>query len=170
MQVNQLNDLAEDEARQEFSKCCSANRWIEVMVNGRPYSGLEDLVKSALDQWAQMEDADILQAFDGHPKIGDLDSLKQKYYNTHAIAADEQSGVQSASDQTIEQLAHYNALYESKFGFIFIVCATGKSVQQMLEMIRQRLNNDRKTEMVIAANEQAKIIAIRINKLIEENV
>ncbi len=109
--------------------------------------------------------SDYMQAFDGHPKIGDPESLKEKYRGTHAMATDEQSAVKLATDQVLAELAQYNARYEKKFGYIFIVCATGKSAAEMLALIRSRIKNAPAEELNHAAREQAKITAVRISKL-----
>ena len=108
-----------------------------------------------------------MQAFQGHPKIGDVGSLKAKYANTKELAAGEQSGMTVATDDVISTLAKGNLDYENKFGFIFIVCATGKSAQEMSELLQARLTNERTTELVNAAEEQRKIFQIRLNQLLE---
>ncbi|MEQ8802229.1 MAG: 2-oxo-4-hydroxy-4-carboxy-5-ureidoimidazoline decarboxylase, partial [Haliea sp.] len=112
-------------------------------------------------------EADLLEAFEGHPKIGDVNSLKAKYSSTKALAAGEQSSVDEAGDAIIEALARGNSEYEEKFGFIFIVCATGKSAREMSGLLQARLPNDRATELANAAGEQRKIFQIRLSKLLE---
>ncbi len=93
-----------------------------------------------------MQSADILQAFEAHPKIGDVSSLREKYRNTKAIAGHEQSGANNADEQTLQSLAQGNSDYENKFGYIFIVCATGKSAAEMLDILNARLPNNTETE------------------------
>ena len=111
---------------------------------------------------------DYMEAFDGHPKIGDPDSLRSKYQNTHSLARSEQASVAQATDDTIEQLAIFNKKYEQKFGYIFIVCATGKSAMEMLSLVKQRLHNTPEKELVIAADEQEKIMLLRISGLFHQ--
>jgi 2-oxo-4-hydroxy-4-carboxy-5-ureidoimidazoline decarboxylase len=115
--------------------------------------------------WHSLSEADWKEAFARHPKIGDIESLAEKFQSTAALASKEQSGVIGASVTTLNALAEGNAAYESKFGYIFIVCATGKSAEEMLAMLNERLNNDPDAEIHIAAQEQAKITRLRLEKL-----
>ena len=110
---------------------------------------------------------DWKEAFSHHPKIGDLESLKKKFSSTAGWASDEQSGVNTASQQIIEALADGNKKYEEKFGYIFIVCAAGKSAEEMLAIFKSRLQNSPEVEIEIAADEQNKITKLRIEKLLE---
>ena len=105
-------------------------------------------------------------AFEAHPKIGDIKSLKAKYASTEALASGEQAGARVAPEAVLQRLKDGNDAYLHKFGFIFIVCATGKSAEQMLELLEQRLPNSREQELRIAAEEQAKITHIRLDKLL----
>lgn len=116
----------------------------------------------------QQQESDLLEALDGHPQIGNVATLKEKYRNTQDSAAHEQSGANEADDEVLEALAKSNQEYLDKFGFIFIVFATGKSAQQMLDLLLARLPNDRGTELVNAATEQNKITRLRLNKLFEQ--
>ena len=166
MTLEQLNRLSQFESQTLFEQCCTASRWVELMVQSAPYASIEQLKACAEAHWETMVTDDYLQAFDGHPKIGDPASLKAKYAATHATASDEQSSVNHASDETINELAHYNELYEQKFGFIFIVCATGKSADEMLDLVKARIHNPADEEILIAAGEQLKILLIRIDKQI----
>ncbi len=167
MSLDALNNLSTSEAEIAFTQCCSANRWVEQMVAAMPFNSIDTVQLAAIRIWETMNETDFLEAFDGHPKIGDPDSLKKKYQTTHSLATSEQSSVEHASDDVLGELARYNRDYENKFGFIFIVCATGKSAPQMLEFIHSRIQNDREQEILIAAAEQAKITAIRIDKLFD---
>jgi 2-oxo-4-hydroxy-4-carboxy-5-ureidoimidazoline decarboxylase len=108
-----------------------------------------------------------LEAFEQHPKIGDINSLKKQYANTVAWASNEQAGVDAASDEVLQALAKGNDDYERKFGYIFIVCATGKSAGEMLELLQSRLTNDPESEIKIGAEEQNKITKLRLEKLFE---
>lgn len=137
------------------------------MLESRPFSDAQALFDYANRHWQNLTEEDYLQAFEGHPKIGNVDSLRAKYANTKKLAAGEQTQVNSASDDVLQQLAQGNTDYESKFGFIFIVCATGKSAQEMLDLLLQRIKNDRGAELLNAAEEQRKIFQLRLQKLIE---
>ncbi|MBX2823636.1 MAG: 2-oxo-4-hydroxy-4-carboxy-5-ureidoimidazoline decarboxylase [Gammaproteobacteria bacterium] len=165
MQIEAFNELPVAEASTLMRDCCAAPRWVSQVVAGRPYAQVDDLLDTAADIWSQMDEPDFLAAFDAHPKIGDPASLKKKYASTHALASNEQSAVQHATDVVINSLATENERYLQKFGFIFIVCATGKSAAEMLDLVRLRMPNERSEELLNAASEQGAITAIRINKL-----
>ncbi|OZG70136.1 OHCU decarboxylase [Hahella sp. CCB-MM4] len=166
MGLETVNQQSMEEARHTFMQCCTSSAWVERMAASRPYMGAESLFKIADRHWAELGESDFLEAFEGHPKIGDVNSLRAKYANTKALAGAEQSGVNVATDETLKALADGNTAYEEKFGFIFIVCATGKSAEEMLELLNQRLPNDRDTELRNAAEEQRKITRIRLEKLV----
>lgn len=166
MQLGEFNDLTDADAETLLQQCCNASRWVQMMSDARPYTSIDQLLNEATARWNRMESPDWLEAFDGHPKIGDPGSLKKKYQATHGLASSEQSAVQSASDETLDALAAANASYADKFGFIFIICATGKSAQEMLQSISKRLGNQRQQELEIAAAEQLKITHIRLSNLI----
>jgi len=136
------------------------------MTAGRPYANERQLRNAANVIWQDLQEKDYLQAFDGHPKIGDVSSLKDKYANTKELAAGEQANVNVATDTVLQTLAQGNSDYEEKFGFIFIVCATGKSAIEMSDLLQARLPNDRESELRNACEEQRKIFQIRIGKLL----
>ena len=163
--LERLNSLPTELARLDLQRCNGASAWVERMLANRPFHTMEDLVTTAEREWEALGEADWLEAFSHHPKIGDVESLRKKFASTAQWAAGEQSSVQQADEETIRQLAAGNAAYEQKFGFIFIICATGKSAAVMLGALQQRLENDRGTELRIAAGEQAKITALRLKKL-----
>ena len=166
MTLEELNALDATSAAEAFATCCTSDSWIAGMVEARPFLDVESAQQAALDVWARCEEADFIQAFEGHPKIGDVSSLRKKYANTKGLASNEQSGVNVATEDTLQALANGNNEYDEKNGFIFIVYATGKSAAEMLEILNARLPNDRATELKNAAVEQSKITALRINKLI----
>ncbi len=132
-----------------------------------PADDLVELLEDAEEQWFLCSEADWKEAFAHHPKIGDVESLKKKFASTAQWASGEQSGVNNASAQTMEALAEGNKKYEEKFGYIFIVCATGKSAEEMLAILQNRLQNNPEVEIEIAADEQNKITKLRIEKLLE---
>jgi 2-oxo-4-hydroxy-4-carboxy-5-ureidoimidazoline decarboxylase len=164
--LSELNILSIADAKMAFSNCCTSQAWNDAMVAARPFISLEQCHEIALSVWSGLGEQDFLQAFAGHPKIGDVTSLREKYAHTKKLASGEQSSVDDASEEVIQNLSNGNAEYEEKNGFIFIVCATGKSAAEMLALLNQRLPNEREVELKNAAAEQAKITAIRINKLI----
>lgn len=126
-----------------------------------------ELLEDVEEQWWKCNEDDWKEAFAHHPKIGDIESMKKKFASTAEWASGEQSGVQTASDKTLMALAEGNRQYEEKFGYIFIVFATGKSAEEMLQLLQERLKNDPEEEIQIAADEQNKITKLRIEKLLE---
>ena len=140
-----------------LARCCGAARWVDAMLARRPFGSQIALVESADSIWRSLSEADWLEAFRHHPKIGDR--------SADGLAKREQSGVASAPAAIVHQLAETNRAYEARFGFIFIICATGKSAESMLEALRDRLRNDAQTEIRIAAEEQLKITHLRLEGL-----
>jgi len=167
LRINTLNALSVDEATHQFMQCCTATTWVNKMVQSLPFSDENELITFANEHWKGLAEADYLEAFEGHPKIGDVNSLRAKYANTKALASGEQRSVNEASDEVLQALAQGNDAYDAKFGFIFIVCATGKSAAQMLQLLEQRLPNNKADELINAAEEQRKIFQIRITKMLE---
>ncbi len=166
MNLNEFNSLDSQSAYNHMMKCCTSTNWCASMVNARPFKNSEELYTTADEIWSQCSEKDFLEAFEGHPKIGDVTSLREKYKNTLDDASHEQSGVNSATEEILQELSLCNEQYFKRYGFIFIVCATGKSAMEMLVILKSRLNNDREKEINIAANEQAKITQIRLEKLL----
>ena len=166
MGVEWINMASVQELGNFFRQCCTCEIWIRRMVNGRPYNSRAAVLKTADVHWRQLDESDYLQAFDGHPMIGDIHSLQTKYADTRVLAANEQSKVNTASHETLEALAAANAEYRARFGFVFIVCATGKSARDILAVLYTRLENTREEEINNAAREQGKITHIRLEKLI----
>jgi len=163
-----LNSLPEAEARTALLRCCGATRWAEQMSARRPFAGAEDLFAAARDIAKTLSRSDWLEAFAAHPKIGDLEALRNKFAPTAAWSAQEQGSLSSAAEATLQALAAGNQAYESKFGHIFIVCATGKSADEMLALLEQRLGNSPAEELRIAAAEQEKITGLRLQKLLQK--
>ncbi len=164
MDIHSLNHLSETDAFNFFMQTCTAENWVNKMVSSRPYSNFDSLVSTADTYWQECAESDYLAAFDGHPKIGDVNSLRAKYANTKALASGEQSAVSQASEDVLTRLSEGNEAYLTKFGFIFIVCATGKSAAQMLSLLEARLPNTREVELENAASEQQKIFHLRLEK------
>jgi 2-oxo-4-hydroxy-4-carboxy-5-ureidoimidazoline decarboxylase len=166
MDVKQLNKFTRGALKAEMQKCCGSEKWADLMCEIFPVKDIESIFTNAELIWKHLGKNDWLEAFTHHPKIGDIDSLKKKFASTAAWASGEQSGVDNASESIISALAEGNHLYEEKFGFIFIVCATGKSAQEMLDLLQKRLPNNREEELLVAAEEQNKITKIRLEKLL----
>lgn len=135
------------------------------MLTAFPVEDLVDLEECAVEKWYECTEEDWKEAFENHPQIGDIDSLKEKFASTAEWAAGEQSGVTESTQEVLQNLAEGNKLYKEKFGYIFIVCATGKSADEMLSMLEERLPNTPEEEIEIAAEEQNKITKIRLEKI-----
>jgi 2-oxo-4-hydroxy-4-carboxy-5-ureidoimidazoline decarboxylase len=166
MTLESLNSLTISDANEQFETCCGAANWVEKMNQNRPFQNKDDLYQKAESIWYSLSSKDWLEAFTHHPKIGNIDSLRKKFHNTKSISEDEQSGINDDAESTLKDLAESNQLYQDKFGFIFIICATGKSAGEMLALIKTRLNNNANAEMLNAAEEQNKITQLRLEKLL----
>ena len=157
MTLHELNELSTEQLRDELSKCCGSSRWVNKMLPLFPMDDLVELLEDAEEKWYECSEADWKEAFSHHPKIGE---------RAAGWAAGEQSGMQKASKDTVDALLNGNKLYEEKFGYIFIVCATGKSAEEMLGLLHARLPNAPEEEINIAADEQNKITRLRLQKLL----
>jgi len=163
MNLLAFNTLPEDAARKELFACCGSNRWADAMMQHFPFASEKQLVDLSSEIWYdQCGEADWRESFTHHPKIGDVKSLTEKF------AGKEQAGVAVATQETIQLLAKANADYENKNGFIFIVCATGKSADEMLALLNDRLQNTPEEELHIAMGEQQKISIIRFKKMLPD--
>jgi 2-oxo-4-hydroxy-4-carboxy-5-ureidoimidazoline decarboxylase len=160
-----LNALSETAAQTVLVRCCGATRWAERMAARWPFDGEAEACAVAEEIWRSLERDDWLEAFAAHPKIGDLGELRNKFARSAAWCAEEQGGVAGAEEATLRALADGNRAYEAKFGYIFIVCATGKTAAEMLAILDKRLGNVPEEELGIAAAEQEKIMLLRLRKL-----
>ena len=162
-------NLERDLLHQALELCCGSHRWIEAMEKALPSrrGGTDEaaLLAESERAFACLDERDWLEVFAHHPKIGDLDSLRSRFAQTADLASNEQSGARATSRRTLEQLRAANLEYKRRFGYIFIVCATGKSALEMLQLLRGRLGNDAETELREAAAEQRKITRLRLEAL-----
>ena len=164
MNIEQLNQLTSTQAEQFFMQCCTSSQWVNIMVKSRPFANRQAITEKANLAWLNLAETDYLEAFAGHPKIGDVNSLRAKYAQTKALAGKEQGLVKEATEETLALLCAGNKAYEEKFGFIFIVCATGKTAEEMSDLLQKRLVNNKKQELINASEEQRKIFQLRIEK------
>ncbi len=165
MTIADFDHLDLETKRTLLTQCCGSVNWVNKMLASPMAEDLIYLEEIAQENWWQCSQQDWLEAFEHHPKIGDINSLKEKFANTASWASNEQAGVNNANEMIIAKLADGNKEYEKKFGFIFIVCATGKSAEEMLNILLSRLPNNVEDEIAIAAEEQMKITLIRLEKL-----
>lgn len=163
----QLNHASREAAENCFLDCCGSRKWARMMTAARPFCDAATLLKQANQIWQSLEAQDWLEAFAAHPKIGARQATSQQPAQSAQWSHTEQSGTHTATNTVRDALAEANRLYEGKFGYIFIVCATGKSAKEMLALCRQRAHNAADLELRIAADEQRKITEIRLRKLFE---
>ena len=161
------NHADEIEAFDAMIACCGARRWASAMVALRPIRSVFELSEAADRVWNTMTEADWMEAFACHPRIGDRKAAHATAKSA-AWSSQEQSSVSSAKERVLAELAAGNARYEHQFGFTYIVCATGRSTEEMLAILNHRLANNRETELREAAEQQRQIMQIRLGKWLVE--
>jgi 2-oxo-4-hydroxy-4-carboxy-5-ureidoimidazoline decarboxylase len=154
----ELNSLPASLAEAEFARCCGSLRWARIIAAARPFTTFDALLAAADRVWESLDTVDRLQAFAAHPRIGGQTSS--------SWSAEEQAGAASATEDIRERLARGNREYERRFGYTFLVCATGKSADEMLTLLERRLQHAAGEELPIAAGEQRKITHLRLRKLV----
>ncbi|HEX6286132.1 MAG TPA: 2-oxo-4-hydroxy-4-carboxy-5-ureidoimidazoline decarboxylase, partial [Acidimicrobiia bacterium] len=157
LRLRYLNSLFEEAARGFFFTTCVAKAWVEDMVAGRPYANIDEVLRRAATVFDTLSEDDWLQAFAGHPRIGERGGETENR---------EQAGTASASREVLRELVDVNRRYEEKFGFTYIVYATGKTASEMLSIAKNRLDNDRSAEIAMAAAEQRKITETRLRRML----
>jgi len=180
MTLEDLNALDPARAEQELVRCCGARRWASEMAARRPFRDLQAVERDAANIWRSLDEADWLEAFAAHPRIGDSPGVEGSGAAERAgrtgqadpvrapsdWSAREQAGMDTAPDALRQRLAAANREYEQRFGFIYIVCATGKTAEEMLAIAERRLKSSREEELVTAVDEQWRITRIRLGQLI----
>ena len=152
-----LNELSADEARAALTRCCGSARWVAGMLALRPWPSTVALLADAALVWGGLARNDYLEAFQHHPRIG--------VRGNDVWARQEQARTDEAKADTMRMLQDANDRYFEQYGYIFIVCATGKTADEMLGLLQGRLGNDPLRELATAAGEQAKITELRLRKL-----
>jgi OHCU decarboxylase len=165
--LRRLNELPASDAESEFLKCCGSKKWASAMVAARPFASARATFDEADALFASLSDRDWLEAFRAHPKIGEKKAATAQSDTAQKWSAQEQSQTANAASAVMAALAEGNRKYEQRFGFIFIVCASGKTADEMLAMLNDRMANDAGIELRIAAEEQRKITQLRLQKLLE---
>jgi 2-oxo-4-hydroxy-4-carboxy-5-ureidoimidazoline decarboxylase len=155
-----LNALSPDEARGALIDCCGCARWVEAMLAERPFASREALHAAATKYWRTASRADLLEAMSHHPRIGELKGAPPR-------EAAEQAGAASADERIKAAIADGNRAYEARFGYIYLVCASGMSGAELLQILQARLRNEPVDELAVAAVEQEKITHLRLDKLLE---
>jgi 2-oxo-4-hydroxy-4-carboxy-5-ureidoimidazoline decarboxylase len=165
------NEANEAAALKAMLACCGARRWAGAMLALRPMGSVEELTEAANRTWARMEEADWLEAFACHPRIGarnQIGRVDEASKQSADWSRQEQSSTASASAHVLEELAQGNSIYKRRFGFTYIICATGKTAEEMLAILKRRLANSREAELREAAEQQRQIMQIRLGKWMRE--
>jgi allantoicase len=163
--LERFRTLLREEAEAELLACCGSRAWAAQMADRRPFATLDEVLEAADSIWRSLGEGEWLEAFKAHPRIGEKKAEAAQDARAKAWSEKEQSGVAAASEETLAALAEGNRAYDAKFGHIFLICATGKSADEMLASLRARLGNDPAEEKRIAAEEQRKITSLRLEKL-----
>lgn len=162
-----INALSEDDARAALHRCCGSSAWVDAMAARRLFKDDTHLFQAADQVLNGLAKHDLLEAFAAHPRIGERKIEAKAHASTKTWAAAEQSDTASASDETRRAFNEGNRIYEQRFGHVFLICATGRSADEMLSELRRRLNNDPDTELRTAAEQQAMITRLRLKKLVD---
>lgn len=157
-----LNDLSDEDVRLELLRCCHSEKWAHALVASRPFAGDFELFERAESAWWDLDSTDWLEAFAAHPRIGDRPAADS---STAEWSSAEQSGMAEASDPVQSAMEAGNRLYESRFGHVFLICASGRSGEEMAAELTRRLSNTPAAELKTAAEEQAKITRLRLERL-----
>lgn len=160
-----LDGLEEAKAREALHRCCASNAWVEAMLERRPFGEDAALFEAAEETWQRLDREDWLEAFAAHPRIGAWEARESA---TSGWSREEQSGMAAAADPVRRSLAEGNRIYEERFGHVFLIHAAGRSAEEMLTALRDRLRNDPAEELRVAADEQRKITRSRLEKLTAE--
>jgi len=157
--LDAINHLDHAAAEAEFVRCCGSAAWARAMAAARPFASVDAMAGAGDAIWRSLTPVDWLEAFAAHPKIGEQART--------SWSAREQAGMQAADGGVRHRLAAGNTEYQSRFGYIFIICATGKTAADMLAALEARLSNDPAVELRVASEEQRKIARLRLAKLMD---
>jgi OHCU decarboxylase len=157
--IDRFNELPEDKAVAELLAVCHSRRWAEAVAAGRPYADVAALQQAADEVWTGLDPDDWLEALEAHPRIGESGGASADW------SRQEQAGVGDAGDDVRERIARGNAAYEARFGHVFLISAAGRSADEILAALTERLGNDPDTELAVAAGEHRRITRLRIERL-----
>jgi 2-oxo-4-hydroxy-4-carboxy-5-ureidoimidazoline decarboxylase len=162
--LSRWNFLPASAAANEILPCCGSRAWAERVVARRPLRDGRSLLAASAEIWCSLPESDWLEAFRSHPRIGESRAPSAASPQSAVWSAGEQSGIAQGDEAVCIGLAEANREYERRFSRIFIVCATGKSPEEILTILRRRLDNDDRTELQEAAEQQRQITQIRLSK------
>ncbi len=161
------NDASREAATTQILPCCGSRSWAAEMAATRPFQDECALMAASDEVWRSLSESDWMEAFNSHPRIGESNAPTSSAHRSSAWAMQEQKKAADAGEAVKIALAEGNRDYEKKFGRIFIVCATGKSAAELLEILRRRLQNDAAAELHEAAEQQRQITQIRLRKWLQ---
>jgi len=162
--LTRWNGLSPEKAAKEILPCCGSKTWAQQMAARRPIQNDADLLAACDEVWRSLPESDWLAAFRSHPRIGESSAPAASPARSASWSGEEQRRVTAAGEDVKVALAEGNRAYEQRFNRIFIVCATGKSGPEILEILQRRLRNDDRTELLEAAEQQRQIAHIRLQK------
>lgn len=166
MTLSELNAFPRYRAEGELVKCCGSTAWVRAMTGRRPFTNRDRLFRAASEVWWHLDADDWMEAFRAHPRIGEQRAVVHAPAQAQVWSALEQSSVNRGSAGVITALEEANEEYFAKFGYIFIVCASGKGADEMLSILKSRLPNQPEAEIRVAAKEQEKITRLRLERLV----
>lgn len=166
--VADLDAMPAGEAAKLLRSCCGAAGWVAAMLARRPFHSCEPMLSAADEVWWSLGESDWREAFAHHPRIGETRSAAPQSWRARAWSSREQAAMQNAAADQRHELGDANSAYESRFGYICIICATGKTPDELLALTRARLSNAPDVELRVAAEEQRKITRLRLMKLFHD--
>jgi OHCU decarboxylase len=164
--LEQLNALPSVDAAEQLRSCCGSVRWVEAMVAARPFATLDDLLAASERIWWTTAPEDWHEAIASHPRIGETATRAQVSETARGWSVNEQEAVAASEASVRQELATAIQEYERRFGWIYVVFATGRGAPDLLDDVRARLDNDPEREQVIMAREQLAIMQLRIRKML----
>jgi OHCU decarboxylase len=158
----QFNALSREDAERQLHACCASSAWASRVAARRPFADVHSMLEAAEEAWQELGPSAWLEAMEGHPRIGESGG------RSPASSEREQSGIKSATEETMAALAEDNRRYEARFGHVFLISASGRSADEILAALRQRMRNSPETEVRVAADEHRKITRLRLERLLRE--
>jgi 2-oxo-4-hydroxy-4-carboxy-5-ureidoimidazoline decarboxylase len=159
MTIDELNALPADQAATALRACADVDAWVDRLVDRRPYDDVEDLYAQAVEAAAEWSDAEVDAALADHPRIGER--------TTRPLSVGEQAGMATAGEELQERMRAGNAAYEERFGRIYLVRAAGRSAEELLAILEQRLGNAPEDEVLETKRQLAEIAVLRLRGLVE---
>ncbi|MFH8798734.1 2-oxo-4-hydroxy-4-carboxy-5-ureidoimidazoline decarboxylase [Streptomyces sp. NPDC017936] len=160
--LTRLNALEESAARAVLHEACACTAWVDRLLAARPYATVDALHAASDAAVSGLTEADLREAMAGHPPIG-------RPRPGDPASAREQRGMAGASGELRTDMLELNLAYQEKFGHVFLICATGRTGEQMRDAVRERIGNAPEREREIVRTELGKINRIRLARLVEDD-